>query len=82
MKILQINTVFDKTSTGKIVFDIKQELDKKEIDNYVIFGRGKSSYNDDKNVIKVTSEFESNLSHFNSYILGFCMVVIFQIPIE
>jgi glycosyltransferase involved in cell wall biosynthesis len=71
MKILQINTVFDKTSTGKIVFDIKQELDKKEIDNYVIFGRGKSSYNDDKNVIKVTSEFESNLSHFNSYISGF-----------
>ena len=40
MKILQINNVYKKGSTGKITYDIHQGLQKSGIDSVVCYGRG------------------------------------------
>lgn len=63
MKIVTINNVYGTGSTGKIVKEIHDELLKHNIDSYVFFGRGKKSK--EKNVFKMSSEF-------NSYIHSIC----------
>ncbi|RGC45099.1 glycosyltransferase [Absiella sp. AM29-15] len=68
MKIIQINSVYNKGSTGKIVFDIHNDLLKNNIDSIICYGRGKKS--NDENVIKVCSEVYSYIQHFISEFTG------------
>lgn len=68
MKILLINTVFDKGSTGKIVSTLHNNLMRTKHESYVIFGRGKKV--NDTNVFKKTIEIESKLHHFFSKLTG------------
>ena len=59
MKILQINCVYNSGSTGKIVFDICNELNAKEYESLVCYGRGKKV--DESNVYKVSTELEAKI---------------------
>lgn len=62
MKILQVNCVYRKGSTGKIVNDIHTELQLRKIDSVVCYGRGDRM--NEQNVYKFCSEIEANFSHF------------------
>ncbi len=59
MKILHINCVYKKGSTGKIVNDIHMELQKQNIDSVVCYGRGVKI--EEPNVYKFCKEFEANV---------------------
>lgn len=59
MKVLQINCVFKKGSTGKIVNDIHSELKKQKIESIVCYGRG--TMVDEPNVYKFCTEFGANV---------------------
>lgn len=68
MKILQVNCVYRKGSTGKIVYDIHTELQKQGIESVVCYGRGKRV--DEPNVYKVCPEWYSKLNNLWSRITG------------
>lgn len=68
MNILQINCVYKKGSTGKMVYDIHNGLRKKEIDSVVCYGRGTKS--NTKNVYKVSSELEAKVHSVFSRLFG------------
>lgn len=74
MKVLQINNVFNKGSTGKITADIHDELCKKGIESIVCYGRGKRIKQDA--VYKSCTEFEAKLnnglSRFTGLVYGGC----------
>lgn len=59
MKVLHVNCVYKKGSTGKIVNDIHVELKKQNIESVVCYGRGDEIK--DSNVYKFCKEFEANL---------------------
>lgn len=61
MKILQVNCVYRKGSTGKIVHDIHAELQERGIESTVCYGRGEIIK--EKNVHKFCTEAEANVSH-------------------
>ncbi len=44
MKVVQINSVCGQGSTGKIAVDISKSLTDKGIENYILYGVGKSEY--------------------------------------
>ena len=69
MKILLINVVYNKGSTGNIVKSLYEAYKDEGHDPYVIFGRGKNNFNDSK-IEKHTFEFESKLHHFVSSVFG------------
>lgn len=68
MKILQVNCVYRKGSTGKIVYDIHKQLESQCIDSIVCYGRGKKVH--EPNVFKVCSEFGAKWNNFRSRITG------------
>lgn len=68
MKVLQVNSVYNKGSTGKIVYDIHQELLENDIDSIVCYGRGKKT--NEKHIYKVCSESYSYLNHFIANFTG------------
>jgi len=68
MKVLQINCVYGKGSTGKITKDIHLNLLEKEIDSYVCYGRGELTK--DKNVICISSDLASRMRRTISMING------------
>lgn len=68
MKILQVNSVYKKGSTGKIVYDIHQELLAQGIESIVCYGRGEE-YNE-KNVYKICGELYSKVNHFWANLSG------------
>ena len=68
MKILQVNCVYRKGSTGKIVYDIHMELQRQGIESVVCYGRGESV--DEPNVYKVCAEWYSKLNNLWSRITG------------
>ena len=68
MKILQINNVYAKGSTGKITKDLHDGLLNKGIDSIVLYGRGQKS--DDPKVIKVCGEFYAHINKVWSFITG------------
>lgn len=68
MKILQVNSVYRKGSTGKIVHDIRTELLKRGIDAVVCYGRGENV--DEPNVYKICTEWYSKLNNLWSRITG------------
>lgn len=68
MKILQVNCVYRKGSTGKIVYDIHTELQRQGIESVVCYGRGERI--DEPNVYKVCAEWYSKLNNMWSRITG------------
>lgn len=59
MKILHVNCVYQKGSTGKIVNEIHSELQRRSIDSVVCYGRGEKKLG--KNIYKFCKEFEANI---------------------
>lgn len=68
MKILQVNSVYRKGSTGKIVYDIHTELQRQRIDSVVCYGRGEKCC--EQNVYKVCPEWYSKLNNLWSRVTG------------
>mgnify|MGYP003319752111 CR=1 FL=1 len=68
MKILLVNVVYGKGSTGNITQNLFSSLKGMDSDVSVIFGRGKA--NKQENVFCETIELESKIHHFNSMIFG------------
>lgn len=62
LKILQVNSVYNSGSTGKIVNDIHHELLNNDIESIICYGRGKKVK--EKNVYKVCGEMYSYFNHF------------------
>ena len=68
MKILQVNVVYKKGSTGKIVYDIHKRLQEKNVESVVCYGRGQKI--DDDNVYKTSSEILAKSNALKSRITG------------
>lgn len=68
MRILQVNCVYKTGSTGNIVNDIHMSLQKKNIESYVCYGRGKVV--NEENVYKTSSEFSAKFNGFRARITG------------
>ncbi len=68
MKVLQVNCVYNKGSTGKIVFDIHKGLQEQGIESVVCYGRGQKVC--EKNVYKTCSELYSKINNLFSRITG------------
>ncbi|MBE7081633.1 MAG: glycosyltransferase [Clostridiales bacterium] len=68
MKVLQVNCVYNKGSTGKIVADIHNGLIERGIESVVCYGRGEQTTL--PNVYKVCGEFYSKLQNLRSRITG------------
>jgi len=75
MKILQINCVYNYGSTGKIVHDIHTELQKRNIESIVCYGRGKKT--NEQNVYKTSGElyskFNNLFTRFTGIMYGGCL---------
>ena len=69
MKIMQINVVYKKGSTGKIVDDLHNELIHNNFESVVYYGRGAVSQN--INVHKVAPEGIMKLQSLRSRITGY-----------
>lgn len=68
MKILQVNVVYKKGSTGKIVYDIHNELQQRGIESIVCYGRGEKI--SEPNVYKTSSESLAKFNALRSRITG------------
>ena len=68
MKVMQINCVYNKGSTGKIMCDIHKGLLENGIESVICYGRGADTT--DKNVYKTCSEFYAKLNNLLSRITG------------
>lgn len=68
MKILQVNCVYKKGSTGKITYDIHTELLKRGIESVVCYGRGEKIT--ENHVYKTCGEMYSKINHFISRLSG------------
>lgn len=68
MKILQVNCVYNKGSTGKIVADVHTALKEKGVESIVCYGRGEMIHEND--VVKTCGEFYSHINHFLTYLNG------------
>ena len=67
MKIVQINAVCGKGSTGKICVDISKLLTEKGIENYILYSQGESNY---PYGIKFTNEKYLKIQALKSRIFG------------
>ena len=68
MKILQVNCVYQKGSTGKIVHDVHKGLLEREMQSVVCYGRGAKI--DEANVYKTCGELYSKANNLLSRITG------------
>ena len=68
MKVMQINCVYNKGSTGKIMCDIHNGLLENGIESVICYGRGAGTT--DKNVYKTCSELYAKLNNLLSRITG------------
>ncbi len=68
MKILLINVVKDKGSTGSIITSLHKGYKELGHDSYIVYGRGNKSK--DKNIYKPSLELESKLHHILSLLTG------------
>ena len=68
MKILLIDVNYKSGSTGKIVYDLKQELEKEGHKVLVCYGRGKKI--EEKGVIKFAYNIETLIHAFLSRLIG------------
>lgn len=68
MKILQINNVYDRLSTGKIVADLHREYTARGIESYVSYARGPKV--NQPHVQKFNWEFYSHVNKVRAYLTG------------
>lgn len=68
MKIMLVNVVYAKGSTGKIVADVESELLKKGFDSVIAYGRGESICRE--NIYKFCTEFEAVTQKLYNYLGG------------
>lgn len=68
MKVIQINSLYNTGSTGKIVYDCHQYYLNHGINSIVIYGRGKTTL--DHNVLRVCSELYSKANNLWSRLTG------------
>ena len=68
MKVLQVNNVYKKGSTGKITYDIHSELLKQGIESVVCYGRGEKI--SEPHVYKTCGEVYSKINHLLSEFTG------------
>lgn len=68
MKILQVNCVYKRGSTGKIVCDIHSELQKRGIESVVCYGRGRKIH--DAYIFKTCSETIAKINSLWARISG------------
>ena len=68
IKVLQVNCVYKNGSTGKIVYDIHNELRKNGHRSIICYGRGER--NDEDNVYKITNELYSKINNLLTRING------------
>lgn len=76
MRVLQVNCVYQKGSTGKIVYDLHIELQKRGVDSIVCYGRGDvvQAPNVYKTCGEVYSKFNHLWSRFSGIMYGGCAV--------
>lgn len=68
MKIIQINCVYSKGSTGKITKDLHEGLLEKGVDSLVLYGRGYNS--NDPRVKKICGELYARFNRVWSFVTG------------
>jgi len=68
MKVLQVNSVYNYGSTGKIVYDLHQGLLKNGHQSVVCYGRGAEI--NDEGVVRICTELYSKLNNLRSRITG------------
>lgn len=68
MKLLQVNNVYDRLSTGKIVGDLHRAFMERNIDSYVCYARGPKDTS--KNVYKFNWEFYAHVNKVRGYLTG------------
>lgn len=68
MKILLLDVNYKSGSTGKIVYDLKQELEKEGHEVLACYGRGKKV--EEKSVMKFAYDFETLIHAFFSRLTG------------
>lgn len=68
MRILQINNVYDRLSTGKIVADLHREYTARGIESYVSYARGPKA--DQPNVQKFNWEFYAHVNKVRAFLTG------------
>lgn len=68
MKVLQINCVYGKGSTGYIVRNLHEEYLRRGLESVVLYGRGEKL--NEKNVYKVCSESYSKINNLFSRLSG------------
>lgn len=68
MKVLQVNCVYKKGSTGKITYDLHKALTEKGVESVVCYGRGERM--NEPNVYKTCGEFYSKINQALSRITG------------
>lgn len=68
MKILQVNNVYKRGSTGKITYDIHSELLKQGIESIVCYGRGINLH--EPYVYKICGEIYSKINNLLSRLTG------------
>lgn len=68
MRILQINNVYDRLSTGKIVADLHREYTARGIESYVSYARGPKVVQ--PHVQKFNWEFYAHINKVRAYLTG------------
>lgn len=68
MKVIQVNCVYNKGSTGKIMCDIHSHLIARGIDSVICYGRGEKTTDD--NVYKTCGEYYSKLNNLLTRFTG------------
>jgi len=68
VKVLQVNSVFGKGSTGKIVQDLHHGLEAAGVESVVYFGRGENVNR--RQLSKTTTEFEAKLTALQARVTG------------
>ena len=68
MKVLQINCVYQKGSTGKITYDLHRSLQACGVESIVCYGRGEAV--SDKKVYKICPEWYSKINNALSRVTG------------
>ena len=68
MKVLQVNCVYKKGSTGKIVYDIHTQLKNRGITSIVCYGRGEKIA--EERIYKVSSELYSKFNQIRAKCTG------------
>lgn len=68
MKVLQVNCVYKKGSTGKIVYDIHKYLKEQGIESIVCYGRGQKE--NESNVYKTSNEYLAKFNNIKSRFTG------------